>query len=84
MLKVSCTTCRHIGLAAAEHLPRQLTCSACGTSRRVEIAECARIKNPVAVMERILGEARPRRDDGRAISFRPPWPGERKDAFQSN
>jgi hypothetical protein len=83
LICVTCP-CGHVGIVSAERLPAELTCSSCGSSRRVEIAECARIKDPVAVMERILGEARPRRDNGRAISFRPPWPGERKDAFQSN
>jgi hypothetical protein len=59
MLKIACTGCGHVGLAAAETLPRSLTCSSCGSSRRVKVEDGARIKNPVAVMERILGEARP-------------------------
>jgi hypothetical protein len=53
--QVACTGCGHVGLAASETLPRLLTCSACGSSRRVEIAECRRIRNTTAVMERILG-----------------------------
>jgi hypothetical protein len=43
----------HVGLAAAESLPRSLTCSACGDSRRVEIADGARIRNTAAFMERL-------------------------------
>jgi hypothetical protein len=58
MVKVVCT-CGHSGVVNAETLPRELTCSRCGSSRRVETKEGARIRNPVAVMERILGEARP-------------------------
>jgi hypothetical protein len=59
MLRIVCTSCGHVGLAAAETLPRLLTCSSCGSSRRVSVSDCARIMNTVAVMERILGEARP-------------------------
>jgi hypothetical protein len=42
---------------AAERLSAELRCCQCGASRYIESG--ARIKNPVAVMERILGEARP-------------------------
>jgi hypothetical protein len=40
-------------------LPRELTCSRCGSSRYVGVEAGARIRNTVAVMERILGDARP-------------------------
>jgi hypothetical protein len=56
LIRVTCP-CGHIGLINAETLPRELVCSACGSSRRVEGGE--RIRNRVAVMERILGDARP-------------------------
>jgi hypothetical protein len=35
LLKIACP-CGHIGVAAAETLPRDLTCWRCGTSRHVE------------------------------------------------
>jgi hypothetical protein len=54
MLKIACT-CGHVGLGASETLPRSLTCSACGSSRRVEAADGARIRSREAVMEWILG-----------------------------
>jgi hypothetical protein len=57
MLKISCP-CGHVGLADASILPRELTCSLCGSSRHVHAKDCTRIRNRVAVMERILGEAR--------------------------
>jgi hypothetical protein len=57
MLKIWCTMCGNVGVVSAERLPAELRCWQCGTSRRVE--KGARIKNPVAVMERILGDARP-------------------------
>jgi hypothetical protein len=44
MLRLVCT-CGHIGVVDAHSLPRELTCSACGESRRVEAAECKRIRN---------------------------------------
>jgi hypothetical protein len=57
MVKVVCP-CGHTGLVNAETLPRDLVCSRCGSSRHVHAKDCARIRNKVAVMERILGEAR--------------------------
>lgn len=57
-VKVACT-CGHDGIVSAKSLPRNLTCWQCGASRRVEVRDRARIRNPVAVMERILGEPRP-------------------------
>jgi hypothetical protein len=58
LLKVACA-CGHDSIVRAKSLQRNLTCWSCGTSRRVEVRDCARIRNTVAVMERILGEARP-------------------------
>jgi hypothetical protein len=59
MLKIECT-CGHVGLAASETLPRLLTCSACSTSRRVEVTDCARIRNNAALFEQLglAGSAR--------------------------
>jgi hypothetical protein len=57
MLRITCPSCGHAGIAAAEPLPRELRCWNCGVTRYVHSG--ARIKNPVAVMERILGDARP-------------------------
>jgi hypothetical protein len=42
---------------ARRNLPRELQCSACGDRRYVATKDCARIRNRVAVMERILGDA---------------------------
>jgi hypothetical protein len=58
LIRVTCP-CGHVGLVAAEALPRELVCSRCGSSRHVHAKDCARIRNRVAVMERILGDARP-------------------------
>jgi hypothetical protein len=52
LLRIACP-CGHVGLANAESLPRLLTCSACGSSRRVEGGQ--RIKNKVAFAEWLLG-----------------------------
>jgi hypothetical protein len=70
MLKIECP-CGHIGLLNAANLPRELQCSRCGASRYVKVEDGARIKNPVAVMERILGEARPIEKE-RALSHEAP------------
>jgi hypothetical protein len=42
IIKVACP-CGHAGIAYAHTLPRSLTCSACGMSRRVEPDGDARI-----------------------------------------
>jgi hypothetical protein len=52
MVKIACP-CGHVGVVAAETLPRELQCSACGESRRVEGGE--RIRNRVAFQEWLLG-----------------------------
>jgi hypothetical protein len=52
MLKIACP-CGHTGIAPAERLPAELTCSSCGSSRRVEIAECRRIRNETAFLEKL-------------------------------
>jgi hypothetical protein len=54
MLKIACP-CGHVGLVAAETLPRELVCSHCGASRRVERKDGARIVNKVAFEEWLLG-----------------------------
>jgi hypothetical protein len=53
MVRVSCP-CGHVGLAIGESLPRNLTCSACGESRRVDGG--TRIVNKIAFQEWLLGE----------------------------
>jgi hypothetical protein len=58
MLRITCP-CGHIGIVSAVTLPRELTCSSCGSSRRVEVKDGARVRSREAVMEWILGEARP-------------------------
>ena len=58
MIKVQCA-CGHVGIVSADTLPRDLVCSRCGSSRNVHAKDGERIRNHVAVMERILGEAGP-------------------------
>jgi hypothetical protein len=36
MVRIECTSCGHVGIAAAATLPRELTCSRCGSSRYVK------------------------------------------------
>jgi hypothetical protein len=55
MLRIACP-CGHVGLVRAESLPRELQCSACGDRRYVALKDGARIKNPVAFQEWLLGE----------------------------
>jgi hypothetical protein len=59
LLKIACNSCGHAGIANSSTLPRDLVCSRCGSSRHIHAKDCARIRNRVAVMERILGEAGP-------------------------
>jgi hypothetical protein len=47
--------CGHTGLAAAETLPRELTCSACGSSRHVEAKDGKRVMSKAAFAEWLLG-----------------------------
>jgi hypothetical protein len=54
MLKIACT-CGHVGVVDAQTLPRDLVCSACGSSRHVEAKDGARIVNRVAFAEWLLG-----------------------------
>jgi hypothetical protein len=51
LIRVTCP-CGHVGVVPAATLPRLLTCSSCGSSRRVEAKDGARIRNTAAVMER--------------------------------
>jgi hypothetical protein len=53
MVKVVCT-CGHTGIVSAETLPRDLVCSRCGSSRRVEAGQP--IVNKIAFQEWLLGE----------------------------
>jgi hypothetical protein len=54
LIRVTCP-CGHIGLINAETLPRDLVCSHCGASRRIEHKDGARIVNRVALEEWLLG-----------------------------
>jgi hypothetical protein len=54
LIRVTCP-CGHIGLINAETLPRDLVCSQCGASRRVEAKDGARIVSRVAFEEWLFG-----------------------------
>jgi hypothetical protein len=54
LIRVTCP-CGHIGLINAETLPRDLVCSHCGASRRIERKDGVRIANRVAFEEWLLG-----------------------------
>jgi hypothetical protein len=54
MLKIACP-CGHVGLADASILPRDIVCSHCGASRRIERKDGARIVNRVAFEEWLRG-----------------------------
>jgi hypothetical protein len=54
LLKIACA-CGHAGVVAAESLPRELQCSAYGSSRHVHAKDCARIRNKVAFEEWLFG-----------------------------
>jgi len=54
LLKIACQR-GHIGIANAESMPRRLTCSRCGSRRRVEAEDDARIVNRVAFEEWLFG-----------------------------
>jgi hypothetical protein len=54
MVKVVCT-CGHSGVVNAETLPRELTCSRCGSCRYVEAEDGTRIVNRVAFEEWLFG-----------------------------
>jgi transcription elongation factor Elf1 len=55
ILRIECASCNHAGIVDAETLPRLLTCSHCGSSRRIERKDGARIANRVAFEEWLLG-----------------------------
>jgi hypothetical protein len=60
MLKIACP-CGHVGLAAAETLPRELVCSSCGASRHVEAGHGNAIVSTARFEEYLAGEReRPR------------------------
>jgi DNA-directed RNA polymerase subunit RPC12/RpoP len=56
ILKIACQHCGHVGLANAETLPRELTCARCGSRRRVDAEDGARIVNRIAFEEWLFGE----------------------------
>jgi transcription elongation factor Elf1 len=56
ILRIACPDCNHVGIVDAETLPRLLTCSACSSSRRVEVKDGRRMASAEAVMERLAGE----------------------------
>ena len=58
ILKIACQHCGHVGLANAETLPRELTCARCGSCRRVDAEDGARIVNRIAFEEWLLRRAR--------------------------
>jgi hypothetical protein len=60
MLKVDCPSCGHVGVVAAESLPRSMTCSACGESRRVKANECRRVASRTTIIEWLCGAEAPR------------------------
>ena len=56
ILKISCPSCHHVGLADAATLPRSLTCSACGTSRCVDSSDGRAITSTARFEEWLSGE----------------------------
>jgi transcription elongation factor Elf1 len=57
ILRIECTSCNHVGLVCAETLPRSLTCSRCGESRRVEVRDGRRMVSTAAILELLAGGA---------------------------
>jgi len=61
ILKISCPSCHHVGIAAAESLPRDLRCSCCGTARHVDAGGGNAIVSTARFEEWLAGEReRPR------------------------
>jgi transcription elongation factor Elf1 len=56
ILRIECPSCNHVGLAAAETLPRLLTCSICGASRHVEADQGRAIVSTERFEEYLAGE----------------------------
>ena len=59
ILKIRCVSCSHVGLVCAGHLPRDLVCCQCGTSRRVEVRDGRRMASRAAVIEWLCGAEAP-------------------------
>ena len=60
MLRIACT-CGHTGVVAVETLPRELMCSACGTTRYVQADQGRAIVSTDRFEEYLAGEReRPR------------------------
>jgi hypothetical protein len=58
MVRISCP-CGHVGVVCAESLPRDLTCSLCGSSRHVDAGGGKAITSTARFEEWLSGE-RPR------------------------
>ena len=54
MIRIKCA-CGHIGLVAAEILPRDLQCSRCGDRRHVAPKDGQRVMSKLAFTEWLLG-----------------------------
>ena len=60
IIRIECTSCGHVGIAAAATLPRELTCSRCASSRYVKAEDCRRVASRTAVIEWLCGAEAPR------------------------
>jgi hypothetical protein len=61
ILKISCVSCSHVGVVCAEHLPRDLVCWQCGSSRHIEAGHGNAIVSTARFEEWLAGEReRPR------------------------
>jgi hypothetical protein len=58
MIKIACKKCGHVGIASAKRLPRNFTCSQCGTSCSVERERTERIISREQKLENVLAHAR--------------------------
>ena len=56
MLKIACQQCGHVGIVSAERLPRELQCSACGSSRHIEADQGRAIVSTDRFEEYLAGE----------------------------
>jgi ribosomal protein S27E len=56
ILKISCPSCHHVGLVAADTLPRDLTCSACGDRHHVDASDGKAIVSTDRFEEYLSGE----------------------------
>jgi hypothetical protein len=56
ILRISCPSCNHIGLVAAETLPRELVCSSCSMTRHVDVSDGKAITSTARLEEWLAGE----------------------------